>query len=103
MKNIPMNFRAPPQHWLLIDEAANTMGKSVSDFMFEAAWEKARTLQQVSSHRPQEVSREQVSFVLDADKFRQFVQHLGDQPLRNKGLQKLQATKACWDVKKVAP
>lgn len=100
MKSVSLEFRAPPQHWGLIDDMAQTLGKSVADFMLEAAWEKARVLRQASAARPQAVSQDLVSFLLDADKFMEFTRQLGDQPLSNKRLQALQATRACWDVPK---
>ena len=100
MKSVSLEFRAPPQRWGLIDDVAHTLGKSVADFMLEAAWEKARVLRQASAGRPQAVSQDLVSFVLDADKFMEFTRQLGDQPLRNKRLQALQAAPACWDAKR---
>jgi uncharacterized protein (DUF1778 family) len=100
MKSVELEFRAPPQRWGLIEEMAHTLGKSVPDFMLEAAWEKARLLRQASADRPQAVSQDLVSFVLDADKFMEFTRQLGDQPLRNKRLQALQGTPACWDTKR---
>lgn len=100
MKNVLLEFRVPPQRWGLIDEMAHTLGKSVTDFMLEAAWEKARMLRQASTNRPQAVSHDLVSFVLDADKFMAFTRQLGDQPPRNKRLQALQAAPACWDARR---
>lgn len=57
-----INLRALPEQRDLIDHAASLLGKNRSDFMLEAACERA-----------QAVVLDQVHFTLDADKFQQFL------------------------------
>jgi uncharacterized protein (DUF1778 family) len=63
------------------------LGKNRSDFMLEAACDKA-----------QSVVLDQVFFRLDADKFRQFTDLLDAPPDRNAGLERLMAVKTPWEV-----
>lgn len=86
MRNAAINLRAHAEQRELIDQAASLLGKNRSDFMLEAACEKA-----------QGVMLDQVFFQLDAKKFQQFCRML-DAPARsNKGLERLLAVKAPWD------
>jgi len=76
-----------PQQRDLIDQAAQVLGKNRSDFMLEAACDKA-----------QSVLLDQVFFSLNRDKFEQFKAML-DGPLEpNPGLERLLAVKAPWTV-----
>lgn len=85
MRDAAINLRALPQQRDLIDQAAHLMGKSWSDFMLEAACDKARS-----------VLIDQVFFSLDDAKFQQFTALL-DAPLpSNPGLERLLAVKAAW-------
>ena len=59
MRAAAINLRALPEQRDLIDHAANLLGKNRSDFMLEAACERA-----------QSVVLDQVHFTLDADKAR---------------------------------
>jgi uncharacterized protein (DUF1778 family) len=69
----------------LIDQAAHLLGKNRSDFMLEAACDKA-----------QSVLLDQVFFHLDSEKFKQFTTLL-DAPIQpNDGLERLLAVKAPW-------
>ena len=69
----------------MIDHAANLLGKNRSDFMLEAACDRARS-----------VVLDQVFFSLEADKFQQFTKML-DAPIVHKpGLARLMAVKAPW-------
>lgn len=86
MRAAAINLRALPEQRDLIDHAANLLGKNRSDFMLEAACERA-----------QSVVLAQVHFTLDADKFQQFVDLLDAPPKRNPGLERLFALKATWD------
>ena len=61
MRDAAINLRALPEQRDLIDQAASLLGKNRSDFMLEAACERA-----------QAVLLDQVFFSLDADRFRQF-------------------------------
>ena len=71
MRDAAINLRALPEQRDLIDQAASALGKNRSDFMLEAACERA-----------QSVLLDQVFFRLDADKFEQFVALLDAPPKR---------------------
>ena len=88
MRDAPINLRAHPEQRELIDQAAQLLGKNRSDFMLEAACDKA-----------QSVLLDQVFFKLDAEKFRQFNKLLDAPPTRNHGLERLMAVKAPWSKK----
>lgn len=86
IRNAAINLRAHAEQRDLIDQAANLLGKNRSDFMLEAACEKAKG-----------VMLDQVFFQLDARKFKQFCDML-DAPARsNQRLDRLLAVKAPWD------
>ena len=85
MRAASINLRALPEQRDLIDHAANLMGKNRSDFMLEAACERA-----------QAVLLDQVFFSLDTDKFQKFVEMLDTPPKHNIGLERLMAVKAPW-------
>jgi uncharacterized protein (DUF1778 family) len=85
MRDAAINLRALPQQRKLIDQAAQLLGKNRSDFMLEAACDKA-----------QSVLLDQVFFNLDDEKFQQFTALL-DGPLEpNPGLERLMSVKAPW-------
>lgn len=86
MRAAAINLRALPEQRDLIDQAAHLLGKNRSDFMLEAACERA-----------QSVVLDQVHFRLDADSFQQFVDLLDAPPAPNAGLERLLALKAIWD------
>jgi uncharacterized protein (DUF1778 family) len=86
MRDAAINLRALPEQRDLIDQAASALGKSRSDFMLEAACERA-----------QSVLLDQVFFRLDTERFDQFVALLDAPPQRNPGLERLLAVKAPWD------
>lgn len=85
MRDAAINLRALPKQRDLIDQAALLTGKNRSDFMLEAACDKA-----------QAVLLDQVFFNLDAAKFRQFTKLLDASPAANAGLERLLAVKAPW-------
>lgn len=85
MRAAAINLRALPAQRDLIDHAANLLGKNRSDFMLEAACERA-----------QSVLLDQVFFGLDAEKFAQFTAVLDAPPRANAGLKRLLAVKAPW-------
>ena len=85
MRDAAINLRALPEQRDLIDRAAQLVGKNRSDFMLEAACDKA-----------QAVLLDQVHFNLDADKFQQFMDLLDAPPAHNPGLERLMALKAPW-------
>ena len=87
MRDAAINLRALPEQRDLIDHAASLLGKNRSDFMLEAACDRA-----------QSVVLDQVFFSLDADKFKQFTA-MFDAPLGlNPGLERLMAVKAPWNT-----
>lgn len=85
MRDAAINLRALPEQRNLIDRAADLLGKNRSDFMLEAACDKA-----------QAVLLDQVYFNLDANSFEQFIQMLDAPPAPNPGLERLMAVKAPW-------
>ncbi len=85
MRAAAINLRALPEQRDLIDQAASLLGKNRSDFMLEAACERA-----------QAVLLDQVFFNLDADRFQQFTAMLDAPPAPNPGLERLMAVKAPW-------
>ncbi|MHB1605734.1 MAG: type II toxin-antitoxin system TacA family antitoxin [Leptospirales bacterium] len=85
MRDAAINLRALPQQRDLIDQAAQLLGKNRSDFMLEAACDKA-----------QAVLLDQVFFHLDEARFRQFTALLDEPPAPNVGLERLLAVKAPW-------
>jgi uncharacterized protein (DUF1778 family) len=88
MRDAAINLRALPQQRELIDQAARLLGKNRSDFMLEAACDKA-----------QSVLLDQVFFHLDDTQFRQFTALL-DAPVQpNPGLERLLAVRAPWEAR----
>lgn len=85
MRDAPINLRALPEQRDLIDYAATLLGKNRSDFMLEAACDKA-----------QAVILDQVFFRLNSDQFQQFTDLLDAPPNTNEGLARLMAVKAPW-------
>lgn len=85
MRDAAINLRALPEQRDLIDQAALVLGKNRSDFMLEAACERAEA-----------VLLDQVFFRLDAEKFDQFVALLDAPPKPNPGLERLMAIKEPW-------
>ncbi len=88
MRDAAINLRALPEQRDLIDHAAGLLGKNRSDFMLEAACERA-----------QAVILDRVFFSLDPDKFLQFTSMLDAPPGANPGLKRLMAVKAPWGAK----
>ncbi len=89
MRDAAINLRALPEQRELIDHAASLLGKNRSDFMLEAACERA-----------QAVVLDQVFFKLDPDKFRQFTALLDEPTAPNPGLDRLMAVQAPWNTDK---
>ncbi len=88
MRDAAINLRARPEQRELIDQAAKLLGKNRSDFMLEAACDKAKS-----------VLLDQVFFNLDAENFRQFTELLDAPPAHNPGLERLMTVKAPWGQK----
>lgn len=87
MRDAAINLRAMPEQRDLIDHAASVLGKNRSDFMLEAACERA-----------QSVLLDQVFFRLDTEKFEQFVAMLDASPKPNPGLERLLAVQTPWNA-----
>ncbi|BDT66870.1 hypothetical protein os1_10350 [Comamonadaceae bacterium OS-1] len=88
MRDAPINLRALPAQRDLIDQAAVLLGKNRSDFMLEAACERA-----------QAVVLDQVFFGLDADRFQAFTALLDAPASPNPGLARLMEVQPPWDSK----
>jgi uncharacterized protein (DUF1778 family) len=88
MRDAAINLRARPEQRDIIDQAAQLLGKNRSDFMLEAACDKARS-----------VLLDQVFFQLDAAKFRQFTKLLDAPAAANQGLERLMAVRPAWSRK----
>lgn len=85
-ESVSINIRAHAQQRDLIDQAAERLGRSRSDFMLEAACQKA-----------QDVLLDQAFFTVDAGTFAKF-QALLDEPLPpTDKLRRLLTTKAPWE------
>lgn len=87
MRDAALNLRALPEQRDLIDHAARLLGKSRSDFMLEAACDRA-----------QAVVLDQVFFRLDTDTYKRFTAMLDAPPSPNPGLARLMAVKAPWST-----
>jgi len=88
MRDAAINLRALPEQRDLIDQAASLLGKNRSDFMLEAACERA-----------QAIVLDQVFFRLDTEKFQQFTMMLDAPPSSNPGLDRLMNVEAPWKNK----
>ena len=87
MRDAAINLRARVEQRDLIDQAASLTGKTRSDFMLEAACEKA-----------QSVLLDQVYFRLDEQRFEQFRRQLDAPVAANSGLERLFAVAAPWEA-----
>jgi uncharacterized protein (DUF1778 family) len=85
-RNITINIRVHQAQRDLIDLAAESLGKNRSDFMLETACREA-----------QAVLLDRRLFVLDDEKFQQFMAILDAPPSANENLRQLLAEKAPWD------
>ncbi|MDD4912064.1 MAG: DUF1778 domain-containing protein [Sideroxydans sp.] len=86
MRDASINLRAHVEQRDLIDQAARLLGKNRSDFMLDAACEKA-----------QGVMLDQVFFTLKAQDFQHFSELLDAPVKHNPSLERLLATKAPWE------
>jgi len=86
MRDASIKLRVHAEQRDLIDQAAGLLGKNRSDFMLEAACEKA-----------QGVLLDQVFFTLNVQGFQNFCELLDAPPAANPGLDRLLETKARWD------
>lgn len=83
---VTISIRAKAQQRDLIDQAAERLNRSRSDFMLEASCRKA-----------EDVLLDQTYFALDADVFAQFQAMLDNPPTQTDRLRRLLTTKAPWE------
>ncbi len=81
-----INLRASGKQRSLIDRAAETLGKTRSDFMLDASCREAES-----------VLLDRRYFALDAETFQEFTAALDQPPATNPRLSRLLAEKAPWD------
>jgi uncharacterized protein (DUF1778 family) len=81
-----INLRASKRQKKLIDQAAELLNRSRSDFMLEAACREAEAL-----------LLDQTRFTLPEEKFKRFMAMLDDPPRDNVKLRKLLQSKAPWE------
>ena len=81
-----INLRATQKQKVLIDRAAEALGRSRSDFMLETSCREAET-----------VLLDRCYFALSGDAFRRFTAMLDQPPASNPKLRRLLQTKAPWD------
>lgn len=85
-RDISINIRVKYTQRDLIDQAAELLGKSRSDFMLETACREA-----------EDILLDQRLFNLDAETFEKFQTLLDKPPSENPKLRKLMATPAPWE------
>src|SRR5437588_10558818 len=81
-----INLRASQRQKLLIDRAAEALGRSRSDFMLDTACREAES-----------VLLDRRYFTLSADDFKKFAAMLDRPPKDNPRLRRLLQTRAPWD------
>ncbi len=81
-----INLRANRKQRSLIDQAAQALGKTRSDFMLEASCREAES-----------VLLDRRYFALDAETFQEFAAVLDSPPATNPRLRRLLNEKAPWD------
>lgn len=85
MRRTAIKLQPLPEQRDLIDRAASLTGQNRSDFILDAACERAKA-----------VVLNQVFFGLDAERFEQFTAMLDAPRGQNPGLDRLMAVKAPW-------
>jgi len=85
-RNETINLRASRRQKRLIDQAAELLSRSRSDFMLEVACREAEALLLDQNH-----------FSLSEEKFKRFMAALDEPSKENVQLQKLLQSKAPWD------
>jgi uncharacterized protein (DUF1778 family) len=85
-RDVNINIRAQRPQRDLIDQAAELLGKTRSEFMLETACREA-----------EDVLLDQRVFVLDAEAFARFQALLDAPPTDNPKLRRLMATPAPWE------
>ena len=87
-KSVSINIRAKAKQRDLIDQAAERLGRSRSDFMLEAACNLAEN-----------VLLDQTFFALEPDAFAKFQAMLDTPPAPNERLRRFLSEKSPWDQK----
>ena len=85
-RDVTINLRANRKQRSLIDQAAQALGKTRSDFMLEASCREAES-----------VLLDRRYFALDAETFKEFAAVLDSPPAANPRLRRLLTEKAPWD------
>ncbi len=85
-RDVTINLRASGKQRSLIDRAAESLGKTRSDFMLDASCREAES-----------VLLDRRYFALDAETFAEFTAALDQPPATNSRLSRLLAEKAPWD------
>ncbi|MBB4268217.1 DUF1778 domain-containing protein [Roseospira visakhapatnamensis] len=85
-RDITINLRASRRQRALIDEAAEALGKTRSDFMLETACREAES-----------VLLDRRYFGLDEARFREFLAALDAPPADNPNLRRLLGERAPWE------
>jgi len=80
------NIRVPSTLKVLIDRAASLVNKSRSEFVLEAAYQKAESI--ITEH---------TFFALDEERYQQFVDILNSPPKANKVLSEFLRKKSPWE------
>jgi len=86
-RDVNINIRAQQRQKELIDQAAEVTGKSRTDFMLEAACQKA-----------EDILLDRRVFALPADKWEEFLSVLDAPSQPNEKLRNLLTTAAPWDI-----
>lgn len=85
-RDVTINIRAYQAQRDLIDRAAESLGKNRSDFILEIACREAEA-----------VLLDRRLFILDDEKFQEFMELLDAPPSANANLRTLLTTKAPWE------
>jgi uncharacterized protein (DUF1778 family) len=84
--SVPINMKAEPQVRSLIDRAAKIAHRNRTEFVLEAAIQRA-----------EEVILDQQLITVDEERYNRFVAALDAPPASNPRLQRLMETKAPWE------
>ena len=85
-QSVPINMKAEPQVRSLIDRAAKIVHRNRTEFVLEAAIQRA-----------EEVILDQQLITVDEERFERFVAALDAPPASNPRLQRLMERKAPWE------
>lgn len=85
-QSVPINMKAEPELRNLIDRAAKLTHRNRTEFVLEAA-----------AQRAQEVILDQTLITLDPDRFQKFIDALDAPPANNPRLRRVLHAKAPWE------